>query len=135
MRLPSPIDVVAHVRRIEGMLIEVCAHFGLTAVQVKGRGGVWVPADGKGPDRKVTAIGIRVSEGVTIRDIWDGPMIVKGSQSVEDAQRMVDVGADAIVLRTTVGDRSTWGTSLSSCYRTWRQLSANRSSSISTAAS
>jgi lipoyl(octanoyl) transferase len=66
VRLPSPMDVVAHVRRIEGMLIEACARLGVTAVQVKGRSGVWVPADDSGPDRKVAAIGIRVSEGVTM---------------------------------------------------------------------
>jgi lipoyl(octanoyl) transferase len=66
VRLPSPMDVVAHVRRIEGMLIEACAVLGVTAVQVKGRSGVWVPADERGPDRKVAAIGIRVSEGVTM---------------------------------------------------------------------
>jgi lipoyl(octanoyl) transferase len=66
VRLPSPMDVVAHVRRIEGMLIEACAGLGVAATQVKGRSGVWVPADERGPDRKVAAIGIRVSEGVTM---------------------------------------------------------------------
>jgi lipoyl(octanoyl) transferase len=66
VRLPSPMDVVAHVRRIEGMLIEACAQLGVAATQVKGRSGVWVPADERGPDRKVAAIGIRVSEGVTM---------------------------------------------------------------------
>ncbi len=66
VRLPSPMDVVAHVRRIEGMLIEACDQLGVTATQVKGRSGVWVPADERGPDRKVAAIGIRVSEGVTM---------------------------------------------------------------------
>ena len=66
VRLPDPIDVVAHVRRIEGMLIGVCAQLGVAATQVEGRSGVWVLADTKGPDRKVAAIGIRVSEGVTM---------------------------------------------------------------------
>jgi len=66
VRLPSPLDVVAHVRRIEEMLIEVCAALGVPAQQVKGRSGVWVPADDCGPERKVAAIGIRVSEGVTM---------------------------------------------------------------------
>jgi len=66
VRLPQPMAVVDHVRRIEAMLIEVCAEFGVTAVQVKGRSGVWVPADDRGPDRKVAAIGIRVTEGVTM---------------------------------------------------------------------
>jgi lipoyl(octanoyl) transferase len=60
------LDVVAHVRRIEEMLIEVCAALGVPAQQVKGRSGVWVPANDRGPERKVAAIGIRVSEGVTM---------------------------------------------------------------------
>lgn len=66
VRLPSPMDVVAHVRRIERMLIDVCADLGVATAQVQGRSGVWVPADGRGPDRKVAAIGIRVTEGVTM---------------------------------------------------------------------
>ena len=66
VRLPQPMAVVDHVRRIEAMLIAVCAELGVTAVQVKGRSGVWVPADDRGPDRKVAAIGIRVTEGVTM---------------------------------------------------------------------
>jgi lipoyl(octanoyl) transferase len=34
--------------------------------QVKGRSGVWVTADDRGPDRKIAAIGIRVTQGVTM---------------------------------------------------------------------
>lgn len=52
-------DVVAHVRRMEQMLINVCAEFGLPAARIKGRSGVWVE------DRKVAAIGIRVARGVS----------------------------------------------------------------------
>ncbi|WP_460656111.1 alpha-hydroxy acid oxidase [Kribbella endophytica] len=33
-----------------------------------------------------------------IRSIWDGPLIIKGIQTVEDARRVVDAGADAVVL-------------------------------------
>jgi lipoyl(octanoyl) transferase len=66
LALPDPIDVVSHVRRIESMLIEVCAELGLTTVRIAGRSGVWVPADDRGPDRKVAAIGIRVSQRVTM---------------------------------------------------------------------
>jgi lipoyl(octanoyl) transferase len=66
VRLPDPIDVIAHVRRIEAMLIDVCAEFGVTTAQVKGRSGVWVTADDRGPDRKIAAIGIRVTQGVTM---------------------------------------------------------------------
>jgi lipoyl(octanoyl) transferase len=66
VRLPDPIDVVAYVRRMERVLIDVCAEFGVDAGQVEGRSGVWLPADDHGPDRKVAAIGIRVSQGVTL---------------------------------------------------------------------
>ena len=64
--LPDPIDVVAYVRRLEGVLLTICATFGLTATQVAGRSGVWVRADDRGPDRKLAAIGIRVARGVTM---------------------------------------------------------------------
>ena len=62
--LPDPVDVVAHVRRIEDMLINVCAEFGVESEQVEGRSGVWVTTPL--PARKVAAIGIRVSQGVTL---------------------------------------------------------------------
>lgn len=66
VRLPDPIDVVAHVRRMEAVLIDVCAALGVTAGRVDGRSGVWLPADERGIDRKVAAIGVRVSRGVTM---------------------------------------------------------------------
>ena len=66
VRLPMPLDVVAHVRRLESALIASCADVGLATVRIEGRSGVWVPADAKGPDRKVAAIGVRVSRGVTL---------------------------------------------------------------------
>ncbi len=64
VRLPDPIDVVAYVRRMEAMLIDVCAEFGVTAGRVEGRSGAWITENG--PDRKIAAIGIRVSRGVTL---------------------------------------------------------------------
>ena len=66
LQLPDPIDVIAHVRRIEAMLIEACAELGVATAQVSGRSGVWVAADSRGPDRKIAAIGIRVTQGVTM---------------------------------------------------------------------
>jgi lipoyl(octanoyl) transferase len=70
LRLPGRLDVVKHVRRVEELLIAVCADLGVTATRVRGRSGVWVPADGPGgagrPERKVAAIGIRVAQGVTM---------------------------------------------------------------------
>ena len=62
VRLADPVDVVAYVRRLEQVLIEVCADLELETTRVKGRSGVWT-ADG---ERKVAAIGIRVAQGVTM---------------------------------------------------------------------
>lgn len=66
VKLPDPIDVVAYVRRMEGVLIDVCAELGVPAGRVEGRSGVWLAADDSGPERKVAAIGIRVAGGVTL---------------------------------------------------------------------
>jgi lipoyl(octanoyl) transferase len=66
LALPVPADVVAYVRRLEAVLIGACADLGLGTTRVAGRSGVWVPADDRGPARKVAAIGIRVSRGVTM---------------------------------------------------------------------
>jgi lipoyl(octanoyl) transferase len=66
VRLPDPVDVVAYVRRVEQVLIDVCADLGLVTTRVEGRSGVWVTADERGPDRKVAAIGIRVARGVAL---------------------------------------------------------------------
>lgn len=66
VKLPDPIDVVAYVRRMEGVLIDVCAELGVAATRVDGRSGAWVPADDRGPDRKIGAIGIRVARGTTL---------------------------------------------------------------------
>jgi lipoyl(octanoyl) transferase len=64
--LPDPVDVVAHVRRMEQALMAVCSGVGVATALVEGRSGVWVLADGRGPDRKVAAIGVRVARGVTM---------------------------------------------------------------------
>ncbi len=66
VRLPEPVDVVAHVRRIEALLIAVCRELGLTTQRVADRSGVWVAADERGPARKVAAIGVRVARMVTM---------------------------------------------------------------------
>jgi lipoyl(octanoyl) transferase len=71
IRLPGaaesrPVDVVAYVRRVEQMLIDVCADVGLEVERIKGRTGAWVRADDRGPDRKIAAIGIRVARGVAL---------------------------------------------------------------------
>ena len=64
--LPDHVKVVDYVRRVEEALIQVCADLGVTTARVPGRSGVWLRADDRGPERKVAALGIRVSRGVTM---------------------------------------------------------------------
>jgi lipoyl(octanoyl) transferase len=64
--LGEPLDVVNFVRRLEESMIAVCADLGLQTGRVEGRSGVWVPADGLRPARKVGAVGIRVSRATTL---------------------------------------------------------------------
>jgi lipoyl(octanoyl) transferase len=62
VRLADPVDVVAYVRRLEDVLMSVCASYDVPTARVEGRSGVWTE-DGR---RKVAAIGIRVARGVTM---------------------------------------------------------------------
>ncbi|MGV0046723.1 lipoyl(octanoyl) transferase LipB [Mycobacterium colombiense] len=64
--LAEPLDVVNYVRRLEEALLKVCADLGVDAVRVPGRSGVWVPGGEGRPDRKVAAIGVRVSRATTL---------------------------------------------------------------------
>jgi lipoyl(octanoyl) transferase len=64
VHLPSALDVIAHVRRLEEVIIDTCDELGLATQRIKGRSGVWVVDNGV--DRKVAAIGVRVAQGVTM---------------------------------------------------------------------
>lgn len=59
--LQRGIGVVDYVRRVEEAIIRLLAGYGLRCGRVPGRTGVWFPSDGHGPERKICAIGIRVS--------------------------------------------------------------------------
>jgi len=61
VRLAEPVDVVAYVRRLEQLMIDVIAEFGVAGERVEGRSGVWL----RGTE-KIGAIGVRVSQGVTM---------------------------------------------------------------------
>ncbi len=64
--LAEPLDVVNYVRRLEESLIKVCTGLGLAVGRVEGRSGVWLPAGGGKPARKVAAIGVRVARATTL---------------------------------------------------------------------
>jgi lipoyl(octanoyl) transferase len=66
VRLPDHVLVVDYVRRLEEALIAVCRELGVDTARVPGRSGVWLQATDRRPERKIAAIGIRVSRGVTM---------------------------------------------------------------------
>lgn len=66
IKLKNPAGIRDYVERLEAVIIAVLADYGIEAVRIKGRAGVWIDQDKKGPARKIAAIGIRVHEGVTM---------------------------------------------------------------------
>jgi lipoyl(octanoyl) transferase len=106
LRLGDPFDVVAYVRRIEGLLIAVCAELGLDAGRVDGRSGVWVAADDHRPARKVGAIGIRVARRVTLHGFalncdpdltWFDRIVPCGISDAEVTSLSAELGRDVSV--------------------------------------
>ena len=65
IKLDDPVDVVAHVRRLELLIMNVCSKLGLETTQIEGRSGVWVKGNGF-LDKKIAAIGIRVAKKTTM---------------------------------------------------------------------
>jgi lipoyl(octanoyl) transferase len=79
VRLPDHVRVVDYVRRVEEALIRACRNLGVESARVPGRTGVWLAGvstssttgtggstTGDKPERKIAALGIRVSRGVTM---------------------------------------------------------------------
>jgi lipoyl(octanoyl) transferase len=56
---------VAFMRMLEEVIIRVCYDFGIPAQRIAGRTGVWTVAGGAVQEKKIAALGIHVSQGVT----------------------------------------------------------------------
>ena len=77
IKLAEPVDVVDYVRRLEEAIIETVREAGVTtAGRVDGRSGVWVPGTTRAVDpaastrdRKIAALGIRITRGVTMHGL------------------------------------------------------------------
>ena len=83
VKLPRPVDVVAHVRRLEEALIRVCAEFGLETSRVEGRSGVWVLGD---PVEQRPAGGLTLDFDPRLADV--GPSSPKGGEEGEFDPRL-----------------------------------------------
>lgn len=124
VRLPDHVKVVDYVRRLEEALIATCADFGVATARVPGRSGVWLQADDAGPERKVAAIGIRVSRGVAMHGFalncdvdlrWYDRFVPCGIADAGVTSLTAEVGrpvtaADAVpVVRRHLADLLAWG--------------------------
>jgi len=59
------LGAVDYVRMLEEALIRTCADFGVMTERVCGKTGVWTLAGGSIAEKKIAAIGVHVSQGVT----------------------------------------------------------------------
>ena len=124
VRLPEHVYVVDYVRRLEEALIAVCADMGLTTARVPGRSGVWLQADGVRPERKIAAIGIRVSGGVAMHGFalncdvdlgWYDRFVPCGIADAGVTALTSELGRDVTVadvlpsVRTHLDDLLAWG--------------------------
>lgn len=71
VRLRDRAHVKDYVWFLEEVLIRTAAEFGVTAVRVDGRAGIWIPSDVDDagrvrPDRKLGAIGLSIHDGVAM---------------------------------------------------------------------
>lgn len=66
VKLPDPVDVIAHVRVLEEAVLRTIAEYGITGHRTDGRTGVWLDPDPERGliERKIAAIGCRIARGV-----------------------------------------------------------------------
>ncbi|NUU20883.1 MAG: lipoyl(octanoyl) transferase LipB [Streptomycetaceae bacterium] len=75
VRLSEPVDVVAHVRRLEEALIRTCADLGLETTRIEGRSGVWVlgaPIP-EAPTAPLGGLNLRLDPRISAPDPRDDP--------------------------------------------------------------
>ncbi len=90
--LPRSIGPLDYVRRLEEAIIRALATWGVHGGRVEGRTGVWLPAERGRLERKIAAIGIRVSRQTTLH----GFAVNVSAQSVGPFTNIVPCGiADA----------------------------------------
>jgi lipoyl(octanoyl) transferase len=59
------IGAVEYMRRLEEVLIRVCADFAIPAKRIPGLTGVWTETEATGGEAKIAALGVHISRGVT----------------------------------------------------------------------
>lgn len=66
VKLTEPVDLHAYIRAVEGSVLDTLRdHCGLDVVRIDGRAGVWL----RNSDRKISAIGLKISRAATLHGI------------------------------------------------------------------
>jgi lipoyl(octanoyl) transferase len=60
-----PLGIVEYLRKLEEVLIRACADHGVLTQRAPGRAGVWTIPGGTVAEKKIAALGVHVSRGVT----------------------------------------------------------------------
>ena len=111
IKLADPVDVVDYVRRLEEAVIATVRAVGVdNAGRIDGRSGVWVPADDHRRDRKVAALGIRITRGVTMHGLslncdntleHYGHIVACGIDDADVTTLSAELGRDVTVAEVT----------------------------------
>jgi len=98
------------IERLEEALIAVCAEFGVDAIQIAGRSGVWVPGRNGAAARKIAAIGVRISRCTTMHGFalncdpdlsWFGRIVPCGIDDADVTSLSRELGRDVTVDEVT----------------------------------
>jgi lipoyl(octanoyl) transferase len=104
LKLPRPVDVVAHVRRLEEALIRACADLGLETTRVEGRSGVWVLGDPAPAPAPGNAAGLTLDLDPRLHDEEFDPRLSGPEYAPSNAgQRREDRKLAAIGIRVAKG--------------------------------
>jgi lipoyl(octanoyl) transferase len=101
------LGAVDYVRKLEEVLIRACANYGVVTERVPKRSGVWTVPGGSIPEKKIAAIGVHISRGITSHgfalnvttDLRDFDMIVPcgiSDRSVTSLENEIDTAMHAL---------------------------------------
>jgi lipoyl(octanoyl) transferase len=108
LRSFSPrLGAVEYVRKLEEVLIRACASYGVVTERVPKRTGVWTVPGGSIPEKKIAAIGVHISRGITSHgfalnvttDLRDFDLIVPcgiSDRSVTSLENEIDTAMHAV---------------------------------------
>jgi lipoyl(octanoyl) transferase len=116
LRTFSPrLGAVDYVRKLEEVLIRACASYGVVTERIPKRTGVWTVPGGSIPEKKIAAIGVHISRGITSHgfavnvttDLRDFDLIVPcgiSDRSVTSLENEIDTAMHAVPSLEQVGN-------------------------------